>query len=155
MFKCLVLASLLLSSCAHTTENPALAKINVQLGLAYLDKADIAQAKSKFLQAKQQAPKDPVVWYSMAYFYECIADFKRAQTYYQKAIALNPQSGCAHNNYGTFLYRQGKYQEALAHFKLAVQDEYYLDAAKADQNAAMCKHYLKLGPAAKSSLASS
>lgn len=155
----MVLFLCLTTGCVNSAENPALAKINVQLGLAYLDKKEIAQAKLKFLEAKQQAPKEPLVWYSMAYFFERTGDLKKAQSYYQTAISLSPQSGCAHNNYGTFLCRQGKYREAIEQFNLAVQDEYYLDAAGAYQNAWICalripdiplaQYYLKLGGRSK------
>ena len=47
-----------------------IAKINIQLGMMYLDKQDISRAKTKFLHAIAVAPYLPEAWYSMGYFQE-------------------------------------------------------------------------------------
>ncbi len=137
----------IVAGCAATSEEqrftvrPNLveaAKINVQLGLSFLEKNDLPQSKQKFLQAKQQAPKEPTVWYGMGYFLERTGDVQKAEAYYQKAISLNPQEGAAHNNYGTFLCRQGRYRESLKQFELAVADENYLDVVGVYRNVREC-----------------
>ena len=137
-----------LSSCQQTviyhnqpstpTKLQSAARINVQLGMAYLERNDYDRAREKFLTATQEGPTLPEVWYSMAYFQEITHNNTLANDYYLKAISLSPQSGAARNNYGTFLCHQGHYQEAIQQFLQAVQDANYLTPADAYANAGLC-----------------
>ncbi|EKD92180.1 MAG: hypothetical protein ACD_29C00132G0001, partial [uncultured bacterium] len=58
--------------------------------------------------------------------------------YYQKAIDVEPHSGAAINNYGTFLCRTGRYQEAIQSFLKAAIEPNYLQSASAYENAGIC-----------------
>lgn len=118
--------------------NISTAKINVQLGIAYLERQNLQRAKRKLALAIQQAPTIPEPWYSMAYYYENIGEKETAKKYYLKAIALAPLRGDTNNNYGTFLCRQGQYRESIQQFMVAVKDEDYLDPASAYENAGLC-----------------
>jgi type IV pilus assembly protein PilF len=115
-----------------------IAKINVQLGMAYLQSGDIARAKMKLLLALKQSPESPEPWYSMAYFLEASGNKEEAQKYYLKAVNLAPKRGDTQNNYGTFLCRAGQYQESIKHFILAANAPDYLDPAAAYENAGLC-----------------
>jgi type IV pilus assembly protein PilF len=114
------------------------AKINAQLGIAYLEQNNVQRAKKKLLTAMEQAPNIPEVWYSMAYFLETTGEKNEAEKHYLKAIALSPARGDSHNNYGTFLCREGKYKNAEEQFQLAVKDPNYLSPADAFENAGLC-----------------
>lgn len=114
------------------------AKINVNLGLAYLENKNVQRAKQKFLLALKQDPDIPEPWYSMAYFHEATGNLDEANRFYAKAVEIAPQRGDAQNNYGTFLCRQGNYQQAISHFMLAVKSPDYLDPAAAYENAGLC-----------------
>jgi type IV pilus assembly protein PilF len=114
------------------------AKINTQLGIAYLEQHNIPRAKRKFLLALDEAPNIPDTWYTMGYFLEVTGDKEQAKKYYLKSIALAPQRGDVQNNFGTFLCRSGEYQAAIEHFKLATKDINYVDTAGAYENAALC-----------------
>lgn len=136
----------LLSACATT--NPAktaeqeqkakTAKINAQLGIAYLERHNLQRAKQKLLLSLEQGPNIPEPWYSMAYYLEATGNKDDASIYYQKAISIAPSRGDAQNNYGTFLCRNGDYRGAVEHFMLAVKDPMYLDPADAYENAGLC-----------------
>lgn len=115
-----------------------IAKINAQLGMAYLEQKNVQRAKQKLLMALQQGPNIPEPWYSMAYFLEATGNKAEASKYYLKAVELAPQRGDVQNNYGTFLCRSGRYQESIKHFMLAAKTEDYLDPAAAYENAGMC-----------------
>lgn len=119
-------------------QNAQAANYNIELALGYLQANNLARAKHKLLLAEQQAPNDPAVQDAMAYFLERTGEPKRAEQYYQKAIQLAPKSGKTQNNYGAFLCRQGRYQQALVHFHLAVQDPSYLYPAQVYENAGVC-----------------
>lgn len=114
------------------------AEINLQLGMAYLLRQDIPRAKQKLLIASEEAPQLPEVWYSLAYFNEVTGNKSIANEYYLKAIKLAPYRGDTHNNYGTYLCRQGHYKEAIIQFNLAFEDPDYLNAGSAYENAGLC-----------------
>lgn len=116
----------------------ATAKINTQLGIAYLERHDVSRAKQKLLLALKQAPNIPETWYTMAYFLETTGNKTEAQKYYLKAIDISPNRGDTHNNYGTFLCRTGNYRASIQQFLAAVQDPDYLNSGAAYENAGFC-----------------
>ena len=141
----LILSSL--SACLHSPQEhsdqlkPDLekaARINVQLGLAYLEKGEVNQAKTKLLLAKSEAPAEASVWSGMGYFLERTGDIQQAERHHLKAISINLNQGPALNNYAAFLCRQGRYQEALATFDSAAKDSQYIRPALAFANAGTC-----------------
>jgi type IV pilus assembly protein PilF len=114
------------------------AKINAQLGIAYLEQRMMERAKRKLLLALRQAPQIPEPWYSMGYFLESTGSKQEARQYYIKAIAIAPNRGDTHNNYGTYLCRQKQYQAAIKQFMVALTDHNYLTPAAAYENAGLC-----------------
>jgi type IV pilus assembly protein PilF len=136
-----VMIAFLLGGCASRQVSPEKLKaatLNVQLGMVFLDKNDMTQAKKKLLCAKQQAPSEPAVWYGMGYFLERTGELKLAEQHYRHALGLNAARGASLNNYGAFLCRQGRYSEALEQFEAASRDPSYLDPASALANAGRC-----------------
>jgi type IV pilus assembly protein PilF len=125
-------------SSAEEEKKITAAKINDQLGIAYLERHDIQRAKQKFLLALDLAPNIPESWYSMGYFLESSGNREQAKKYYLKSVELAPERGDVLNNYGTFLCRSGDYQGAVSHFLKAAQDPKYLDVAAAYENAGLC-----------------
>lgn len=146
--KCLILTALsvLVSACQTTQTTTTVnedkkitaAKINDQLGIAYLQRNDLQRAKQKFLLALDEAPGIPETWYSMAYFLESTGNQTQAKEHYLKAVALAPTRGDVLNNYGTYLCRNGDYQGAVNNFIKATEDTKYLDQAGAYENAGLC-----------------
>jgi type IV pilus assembly protein PilF len=147
MFKNIILflISSFLWGCSTTPGNhqendrgKSTAKTNIQLGLVYLEKHNVQQAKERLLRALEEDPKMPEAQYAMAYFLETTGNPQQANIYYLKAIELAPERGDVQNNYGTFLCRHKQYQKAVQHFLLAVQDSKYLETASAYENAGLC-----------------
>lgn len=132
-----------LTACAtnsqqNNKENLIAAKYNVQLGLGYLQEKDNVRAKQKLLLALKQMPDSPVVLDAMAYFLEKTGEPQQAEIFYQKALAISPNSGAALNNYGTFLCRQKNYSQAIPYFIKAARKIRYLNNAEAYENAGLC-----------------
>jgi type IV pilus assembly protein PilF len=119
-------------------QNTAAANANVKLAIAFLNQGYTKEAKQKLLLAQKIAPKNPAVWYGMGYFQENTGSFDQAGKAYEKALRLAPKNGAAHNNYGCYLCRHGRYAESIKHFILAVQDPEYLDVGGAFENAGLC-----------------
>lgn len=140
----LLFSTVLLVSCVTNADeqeklkNKKISQINMQLGMGYLEKGDTQRAKQKLLYALQKDSESPEAWYSMAYFQEMTGNRVEAKKDYLKSIDLAPKRGDVQNNYGTFLCRTGKYQEAIRHFVTATKDPQYLDSAGAFENAGLC-----------------
>lgn len=135
---CSLLCSLLACVSNSSTINSNAANYNVELGLGYFKQGDVARAKYKLLLALQQAPNDPIAQDAMAYFLDQTGATAQAEKYYLNAVALAPAAGIPQNNYGTFLCRHGRYNEAITHFIKAVGDPQYLNPARAYENAGLC-----------------
>ncbi len=118
--------------------NPTAAKYNVQLGMAYLQKGDTDRAKSKLMIAIEQDPRSSVIMDALAYFFEMTGEEKSAESYYKRAIKLKTQEGVAHNNYGAFLCRQNRFQEAEREFLLAINQPNYISQGEAYENLGLC-----------------
>ena len=118
--------------------NPRAASVNVQLGLAYLEQGEMQRAKRKLLLASKQDAASPVVQDALAYYYEKIGEPQQAEQHYLAAIALRPGSGDVHNNYGTFLCEQKRFEAARSEFMKAIEDKKYLHTAEAYENAGLC-----------------
>src|SRR5207248_325221 len=116
----------------------AAAKTNARLGLVYLQKGLYPASKERLLTSIQEDPKIAAGWYSMAYYLEKTGNLQQAEKYYRKAIEVEPHSGAALNNYGTFLCRTHQYQAAIAEFIKAAHERTYLDSAGAYENAGTC-----------------
>jgi type IV pilus assembly protein PilF len=130
----LLLFVLCIAGCATSCNHEA-AEINARLGIEYLGQSEIPLAKAKLLMAIAQDSNDPMVNDAFAYFLEKTGETKKAEDYYLRAIKYGKNSGVALNNYGTYLYRQRRYYDALRYFLLATKDIEYLNVAGAYENA--------------------
>jgi type IV pilus assembly protein PilF len=139
LFLFLVFTLVLFFTCSCATkiseQNHNAAEINSRLGLYYLSKGNMDSAKEKLLTALKDDPKSVTANDSMAYFLEITNDPKNAEKYYLNAIKIAENKGAACNNYGTFLYRQHRFSEALQYFTLAINDPTYVSSEKAKENA--------------------
>ena len=115
------------------------ANANIALGLYYLQQHNVPQAQAKLLLALQQAPQNYMTYDAMGFFLETIQKTEIAEKYYRQAIkvAKPTDRGSSRNNYGTFLYRQHRCQEALTQFFLVINDMNYLHLAAAYENAGL------------------
>lgn len=120
------------ASKALGAHNPRAAKLNLRLGLSYLQRGNLKRAHQKLLLAMQQNDKDPQVIDGMAYYLQRTEQLAEAEQLYKRAIRLAPKVGASHNNYGVFLCTQGHYQQSIKEFRLAVLDKKNLKAASND-----------------------
>lgn len=114
------------------------AKINAELGLAYLSHGLYSPAKERLMDALRDDAHSAESWYSMAFYLEKTGNNRAANKYYEKAISVEPHSGAAKNNYGTFLCRQKHYPESIQLFLSAAGESAYLHADMAYENAGIC-----------------
>ena len=130
-----------------TSSNLTSSNANVELGLAYLKSGWKPEAKSKLLLALHRDPKNSLAYGAFGYFLEQSGEAKMAEKYYLRAIetAKAEDKGASFNNYGTYLYRNKRYQEAIKYFLQAVKEPTYLGVSHAYENAGLAA--LKLSDA--------
>lgn len=151
-----VLLAVLLSGCVTTTEGSiytntgvdkkAALDSHVQAARDYLQRGDTDNALRHLRKAVEIDPNAAEVHATTAYAYELTRDTKLAEEHYRKALRADPTLSSARNNYGVFLFKQGRIEEARREFRVAVDDTLYTRRFDAFYNLAMCD--LKLGKVA-------
>ena len=115
------------------------ARLNVELGIAYLDSNQPARGKIKLQRALELAPYLPEVHVAFGRYFESIGEAEEAERSYLKAIKIDKNSVVSHNLYGVFLCRQGKYDKANKAFQKALSDKTYPESASILENAGLCE----------------
>jgi type IV pilus assembly protein PilF len=138
-----ILSGLCLLSCQTIPDktNQSIANTDIALAMNYLQRQQWDLAKQYLLIAKNLAPTDPAVWYSLAYYEEKTGNNIAADQDYRYAIQLAPHLGEAHNNYGVFLCQQGYHREAIKQFSLAAHTFNYAHRGRAYKNAVICQSF--------------
>lgn len=124
---CIALLALLsLSACVTTLEggNPATDPNSaldayVQLGLGYLRTGNRDAARLNFNRALEIDRRSPGANDGLALLYQMEAMNDLAERHFKLAIRVDGNFSRARNNYGTFLYEQERFKEALTQFDLA------------------------------------
>ena len=114
------------------------AKINIQLGQAYLSQGKLDMAMDKLKKAIELAPRNPDGHTVIAVLYEQLGNVDMASKHYQEARKLAPDSGLTNNNLGRFLCSQGQYDKADALFASALMDPFYRSPETALLNRGSC-----------------
>jgi type IV pilus assembly protein PilF len=114
------------------------AQINAQLGLGYLSQKKYKIAMMKLKKALHQDPDLPEAHHYIGELYNQLEQFDEAEEHYKRALDLAPYNSILQNNYGAFLYQQGKFQEALGYFKNALKDPLYRTPDQLYENVGRC-----------------
>lgn len=114
------------------------AETNTALGRQYMERGEYEIALEKLKRAiaydKTYAPAHTM----LAILYETIGELDEAGTEYRMAVQHAPRNGDVNNNYGAYLCRSGKQQEAERYFLTAIDDPFYDTPAIALANAGSC-----------------
>ncbi len=135
-------ALVFLAACASEGVQPdevsPAARINLNLGIAYLQKGDYQRSLDKFQRALEEAPDFALAHAGIAVLYERIRDLDQAETHFRRALELDPDAAQIHNNFGAYLCRRGRVDEALAEFEAAAGNHLYKTPEKPYTNAGLC-----------------
>jgi type IV pilus assembly protein PilF len=136
---------LLLSGCTTAHKQPESdaaartpAEVNTQLGVEYMRKGMYEASLEKFKKALEQNPNLAVAHASIAVLYERLGENDLADKHYRRAYHLNPEDPLILNNYGQYLCRQGRLEEADRMFIKALQDPLYRYPETILTNAGLC-----------------
>ena len=140
--KLLVLLSLLLGGCVVVEEGPSdsekASKINVQLGIGYYNQNNLELANEKLLKALAQDPDSSQAHHAYAVLQNRFLNAEKAEFHFERAIVLNASNSEALNNFGAFLCRDKRFDEARDMFLQAVENPLYKTPEVAYTNAAVC-----------------
>lgn len=115
-----------------------MAATRISLGLGYLKMGNMPQAKLNLEKAKRFAPDMVQVYTAFAHYYETVGEFELTEESYEKALSLKSDDGDTLNNYGVFLCRQDKIEQAEQQFLKAIAVPSYLLVAQSYQNLSAC-----------------
>jgi len=115
---------------------PKHVQLQAQLDLArgYLEQRSWNRAKSPLERALAIDPRSAEAYTLMGVMFQGQNETRLAEEAYQRALRLNPRHVMALNNYGSFLYAQGRYEEALGPQRTLVRDPSYRERARAYEN---------------------
>lgn len=137
----------LLTGCTTVTEqknnadfdNIRAAEARITLGLGYLENGNWQRARENLELALQYAPNHYRSLITMAYYLQQVEENEQAETLYKKALREAPRNGDVLNNYGVFLCKHGRYDEAQGAFQRAIEQPYYYLVSASYENAAYCE----------------
>lgn len=140
-----LLFCLLLGACASSGgppnsggERQDAAKVNTELGTAYMQRGNFDLAKQKLNKALEYDPGYAPAHAVLGILYERIGESAQAGDYYRQALKLDPDSASVHNNYGRWLCSNGQAEAGLQHLQTAVEDPFYNNQLSAHTNAGLC-----------------
>lgn len=145
----MALLALLLAACAsggggggvqsdRKNQNRDAASANTQLGQSYMKQGKYELALEKLQRALQIDPGFVDAHTVIAVLYENIGELKEAEQHYRKASQLKPKGGAEANNYGAFLCKLKRVDEAEQYFQRAMADPFYKTPDVALVNAGTC-----------------
>jgi type IV pilus assembly protein PilF len=116
----------------------AAAKANLELGVAYLQKGNLAAARDKIERAREQAPRNVSVRSALALLYARLGEVKRADNEFRDALKMAPHEPELLNNYAVFLCGHERSAEGVELFKQAAASPDYRSPWAALTNAGVC-----------------
>lgn len=114
----------------------------VQLGLGYLKQGDPERAKAPLSKALELDPSNANAHAALALVFQTQMEAELADKHYREALQRSDDARIL-NNYGSFLFEQGRYEEALARFEQASRDTLYDERSHVFENMGLTA--LKLG----------
>lgn len=114
------------------------ADILVELGQRYYSRGEYEIALEKLQSALSIDPTSANGHTVIAILYETIDDSDRAAEHYRKSIQYGGNSGGILNNYGSWLCRQRRFDDADEQFRRALADPFYKSPESALANAGTC-----------------
>ncbi len=114
------------------------AKINVQLASGYIQRGQLEIAKEKLDKAIEQNPGYVPAYTTMALLMDILGEQDDAESYYLEALDIDPRNPALRNNYGTFLCKQNKVDEAVEQFQHAIKNQFYETPENAHANLGYC-----------------
>jgi type IV pilus assembly protein PilF len=106
----------------------------VQLGLGYLQEGNNERAKVPLRQALELDSSDADANAALALVFQAEGENQLAEGYFRKALGSRGSDPRILNNYGSFLFEQKRYKEALEMFQKSAADPLYTERSRVFEN---------------------
>lgn len=121
----------------------------VQLGIGYLQQGQTGRAKVPLKKALELDSSNADAHAALALAFQIELEPKLADEHFRKAISQRRDDARLLNNYGSFLFEQQRYQEALERYTQAAQDTLYPERSRVFENLGLTSLQLKQPEQAK------
>lgn len=126
------------SSNTPTASSREQAEARIELGIGYLDQGNMLKARENLEKALEHDSKYYRAQLSLAHYFEQVGEEQSAEKLYKTALRQHPKNGNVLNNYGTFLCKHERYEQADEYFNKAINQPYYYLISASYENAALC-----------------
>ncbi|MDT0603501.1 type IV pilus biogenesis/stability protein PilW [Thalassotalea castellviae] len=123
----------------NESTNNEIAMTRISLGLGYLKMGNTTQAKLNLEKAKRFAPKLVQVHTAFAHYFDSVGEPEQAIASYETALSIKPEDADTLNNYGVFLCKQQRYQDAEKQILKAIAQPSYILVSQSYENLALCQ----------------
>lgn len=110
------------------------AQAQIAVGRGYIGVGSWANAKRALEKALSLDPRSVEAHVLFAVAYEAEEEYELAEKYYRMALRLDSKDPQALNNYGSFLFRRDRLDEATTQLKKVVKDTEYRARPQAFEN---------------------
>ena len=134
----------LLSACVSSGETlgkpqpERASELNLEMGIDYLRKGDLSQAKEKIDRAVDQDPRNAKAQAVSGMLYDRLGDQKKAESHFERAVSLDPENPDIRNNFAVYLCQRGKYERGEKQALAAAENRLYKTPEAALLNAGNC-----------------
>jgi superkiller protein 3 len=119
--------------------------LHTQLGSTYMNRGEFKEAVPELTRAIEIDPRYALPYNQLGYAYRYLENFAAAEQAFKKYVELLPGEPNAHHSYGEFLLKVGRFDEAIAAFRKALDLDAHFYRAYIDMGTALV---LKDDPAA-------
>ncbi len=119
-------------------DETAAAKVNLQLGVGYLQEGNLAIAKEKLDRAMKQDPHNADIHGAMGLLYERLGKVKEADKEFRTALDMTPRNPSLINNYAVYLCSHDRTDQGVRYFEQAATNPLYPTPWAAYTNAGVC-----------------
>ncbi len=123
----------------NSASNNEMAMTRISLGMGYLKMGNTTQAKINLEKAKRFAPNLTQVHTAFAHYYDTVEEVDLAIASYEKALTLDGNDADTLNNYGVFLCRQQRFDDAEKQILKAIAVPSYVLVSQSYENLALCQ----------------
>lgn len=114
-----------------------------ELGIGYLQMRNFPRAKDNLRKALEIDSKSPLVHTSFGVLFQLEGEIQLAERHFRLAIKYDPEFTQARNNFGAFLFAEGRFEEAIVQLEVASEDRFYAKRPQVFENLGVC--YLRTG----------
>ena len=124
-----ICCALIISGCAGTTQKEddqqdKLASLHYQIGVDALNKGKLPKAFDELITSDTMRPNQPEVLDALAYAWLLRGDLEKSEAHYRKSLHIKALAS-TQNNFANLLNKMGRYAEAEAMARKALNDPRY------------------------------